>query len=61
MGKAFYAVRIDGFDDHYVEAESIGKARYKAYLEFSEAYPCTFRDFLSRSRVSLHGDTRPYI
>lgn len=41
-----YTFQIKGWHERSEEfAETRSKARYKLWLRFSEAYPCTFFDF----------------
>lgn len=43
-----YEIQITGFLSVCYVATTRAKARYKAYLQFREAYPITFGDFLRR-------------
>ena len=46
-----FEVTVDGYMPEVFEAESRDKARYKAFQQFTEAWPCTFHAFLVRSQV----------
>lgn len=49
-----FTIKVKGFPASVYVAESHGKARYKAYLNFSDAYEgTTFKDFCSTSSVRL--------
>ena len=40
-----YTFKVRGFDRVEQLGETRSKARYKLFLRFSEAYPCTFAEF----------------
>ena len=46
-----YKVTVSGYDPIVYYAATAGKARAKAWRDFTAAYECSFRDFLSRSTV----------
>lgn len=46
-----YGVTVYGYSEVSYEAASPAKARAKAWRDFTSAYDCCFRDFLSRSTV----------
>lgn len=43
-----YTFKVRGFDRVEEFAETRSKARYKLWLRFSDAYPCSFADFLKK-------------
>jgi hypothetical protein len=47
-----FMVEVYGYESVVFASETPGQARYAAFRKFREAYPCTFRDFLGRSKVS---------
>lgn len=44
-----YEVTVDGFPGVSYSALSRSKALYQCYLDFSEPWPCTFREFLAKA------------
>lgn len=46
-----FIVDVDGFMPEKFVATSAAKARYAAFRKFTEAYRCTFRDFLGKSTI----------
>lgn len=47
-----YEVTIDGFPPVVFSATSPGKARADAWRSYTNAYECSFRDFLKISRIA---------
>lgn len=54
-----YDVTVDGFGTSTLSARSRGAALYSRFLDFTDAYDCTFRDFLRIAKVAVGG--RPMI
>lgn len=51
-----FEIKVDGFDDPAIfVAPTRAKARYAAFLRFSDPWPCTFAEFQRISRVRLCG------
>ncbi len=44
-----FTFKLKGFRDRGVAfAETRAKARYELWLEYVDAYPCTFREFMAK-------------
>ena len=56
-----YAVRVQGHDEVVFVGHSPAVARAAVWRQYSEAYPCSFRDFLSISSVRRdhHHEIKP--
>lgn len=46
-----YEITIFGFDPVRRMAPNAGKAKYNCFLDFTDAYPCTFEEFLKAVKV----------
>lgn len=53
-----FEVHLDGYMPEIFEAQTRDKARYRAFLAYRSAWPCTFREFLSRC-TSVNEVTKP--
>lgn len=47
-----YEVTVSGFPPAMYSAATAAQARTKAWRDFSDAYDCTFKNFLKMSRVN---------
>ena len=56
-----YAVRVNGFDEVVFVGHSPAVARAAVWRQYSEGYPCSFREFLSISTVRRdhHHEIKP--
>lgn len=55
-----YEVEIDGYAPILYSGRTPGKARARAWQDFSAVYACSFHDFLVRSRIRLVPDPPGY-
>jgi hypothetical protein len=54
-----YEVRVDDFPPSRYSARSRSKARYQAWLDFSDTWGGSFKDFARMTRVRLSADPTP--
>ena len=57
-----FEVTVDGFPPHTVAARSRSAASYQSFLSYTDAWPCSFRDWLRITTVRKVADARcdPY-
>ncbi len=48
MTKTTYFFKIPGFGERQSWGKTKSQARYRLWLEYSEAYPCTFFEFMKK-------------
>lgn len=52
-----YIVTVRGFPPREFNSASAAGARYQAFRAYREGYPCTFREFIDLSAVTLKPDS----
>jgi hypothetical protein len=50
-GERSFEVAVDGYMPEVFRAPTRSKAYYRAFLAFTEAWPCTFGEWVHRARI----------